>query len=796
VDLPGKLLNLLLARADERSLKESDTDETEAHRTAERVEAFNAIAARVNAPQIAIGQADRPRDTSRPSSEPPQPNDWVRASLPEGPAGIARAIRIWRQRPYTSTDSASDVDRFANAIGYRLVELADAGDESGAVAALHALAASTTHTKSDALLGFLGCGLERLGRSRLAAVTLALAWTSARGQGGWLAFGGQTELDSLRRASVLDPDTALATVTSEVSRVAGGRGTTYGVIPALIVALIEGALVAGAEPLDTAFAAWDEAHAVIATRTPRMGDDDDPDEPYLPEALAHEATAPASIDLVFAKAIIGTLAHPGQESRRRALLSLTILLATEPDTAAAALGESLPSLTEPAVLSWLLKIVDDAAEPARRAIARACHDTLEALARGPHLTVRALAAHLLGQQAPEPPMTTPNPSLLHAGDELWLPDGAGTPNSDAAAMVAMLAGERLTAAEAVLPFLGTAVTARIEQTLAEPGVAQAIDQEHQELSDRTHRRWADAFTGRPSLLEDILQRTAAGGRASLVAAGMPPADPAAWEYDLARLLVNDPALPLAIEATRRPRINVPPPPGPGDPSWSNVQPEWQPLTTRTARAVLVITSLIAPPESCAVLESGLFQGWRVLAVSEEHSFDGPGSARHPLRVATRSQAVELRLPDDRTGLGSQPFAAGHFSDWLLAAPPQPPARVPHHSGPLIAMDTEGVGNSLDDARLGLGVHQPLLAPTSLLRAALGLRSDGHLVLYDDHGPALALITWRSHYQMGYHLPWPRRLGSALVVSPSAFERLLSWGEGYLSLRKVIKGSPTFTKPEG
>ncbi|GGR99589.1 hypothetical protein GCM10010252_42870 [Streptomyces aureoverticillatus] len=794
-DLPGKLLNLLLARADERSLKDSDTDDEESYQTANRIEVLNTIAAQVNAPQVAIGPVLPPRGASRQSPQPPKFNNWVRTSLPEGPAGIARAVRVWRRRSHESADSAWDVDRFANAIGYRLVEVADAGDEPGAVVALHALATSPGLMESDGLLASVGHGLERLGYPRLAAVALTLAWTHARGQGGWMNFGGQTELDSLHRATNLAPDTALATVTSEVARVvAGGHGTTYGVTQALIFALTDGALVAGPAPLDTAFAAWDQAHAVIAARTPRMADDDDPGDPYTPEAVGPDSEAPADIDLVFAKAIIGALAHPGQESRRRALLGFTILLDIELDVAAAALGATLPSLTEPAVLSWLLTIVDDAGEPARRAIARACHDTLDTLARGPHLTVRALAAQLLGEQAPELPMTTPDNSLLHGGDELWLPDFEEIPASDAARMVAMLAGERLSAAEPMLPLLGQAVTARFERALAEPGAAEAIDHEHQELSDRMHRRWADAFTGRPSLLEDILQQTAAGGRASLVASGVPPTDPAEWEYALARLLVNDPALPLAIEATRHPRINVPPPPGPGDPAWSQMQPEWQPRPAQRDRADLLITSLIAPLAGCTVLETGRFQGWRIIAVSEEHTFDAPGSARHPLRVASRAQAVELRLPDDQAGLGSQPFAVGHVSDWFHAAPPQPAAQVPRSSGPLIAIDVEGVGNGLDDARLGLGVHQPLLAPTSLLRSALGVRADERFVLHDDRGPALALITWRSHYETGaYHLPWPRRLGSALAVSPSAFDRLLSWGEGRLSMREVIEGSPTFAE---
>jgi hypothetical protein len=88
--------------------------------------------------------------------------------------------------------------------------------------------------------------------------------------------------------------------------------------------------------------------------------------------------------------------------------------------------------------------------------------------------------------------------------------------------------------------------------MAEPDLIKIIDDEARELADTNHRRWADAFTGRDALVEDAVQRAAAGGRAALLAAGRPPADSAAWEYALAGLLLNDPSLPLAIERTRQP----------------------------------------------------------------------------------------------------------------------------------------------------------------------------------------------------------------------------------------------------
>ena len=67
-----------------------------------------------------------------------------------------------------------------------------------------------------------------------------------------------------------------------------------------------------------------------------------------------------------------------------------------------ALAATLATLDEPALLSWLLKVVTDvgSAEPT---VADLCHDALQHHASGQHLTVRALAARLLGDRAARRP---------------------------------------------------------------------------------------------------------------------------------------------------------------------------------------------------------------------------------------------------------------------------------------------------------------------------------------------------------------------------------------------------------
>ena len=112
------------------------------------------------------------------------------------------------------------------------------------------------------------------------------------------------------------------------------------------------------------------------------------------------------------------------------------------------------------------------------------------------------------------------------------------------------------------------------------------------------------------------------------------------------------------------------------------------------------------------------------------------------------------------------------------------------TSPLIGMDVDD--EFMDDARDGLGVHDRLLVPSLPLRLELGLQPAAEpFVLHNETGPALAMITWRSHYEGGaYHLPWPRTRGTMLLMSPAAFERLLAWGAGNLIIREVVYGDPS------
>ncbi|EWM13759.1 ATP-binding protein [Kutzneria sp. 744] len=789
-DLAGQLLTLLLARADERPLSDPNTnsDESIAQHTA-WVQALNLVAARVNAPQICVplAAAVTPRRQPATASQTPvSPEQNAVGEFPNGIVGLNRAIRAWRRRPYDTSSPDWAPEKFATLIGDRLVQLAGAGAEEDAIAALHSLASTVDTLDRSRLLTLVGRGLEHHSHPRLAAVALSLAWTRTSSDGFWMNFGGQKELDSLRHATCLDADATWATVAAEVTQVvAGGHRGSRGVSQALIHAGLVDGLTPHAHGHDASFSAWDEAHSVISLRTPRMSPEDDPQVPYAPPAENTNNDLTDEIDGVFCEAVLGTMAHPGQENRRRALIAFELLLLHRPEAAIKALAAVLPALNEPALLSWLLAVITDI-DAAHPMVAEQCRDALQQHAHGPYLTVRALASKLLGDNNTPPPSATPDAALL--GTTLLLPAGKERFSEEAAQLVGMLAGRRLLAAEELLPNLGLAVVARVDAALSDTDEMKKIQSEAQELADTRHRRWTDAFTGRCRLVEEALQLAASGGRAALLASGRPPANPAAWEQALARVLVNRPTLPLAIECTREPRPHIIAPPGAKDPVWARAIEATGVQSRGAAEADLVMTVASTSLEQCDILTAGRYRRWRVIARTEETTVLPVWPERDDLlRQSGRDLALELRRPGDAIGLSSRPFSAESASSWFAAMPPLLNNITTDTTSPLIGINVDD--EFMDDARDGLGVHDRLLVPSPALRLALGLQPAAEpFVLHNDIGPALAMITWRSHYEGdAYHLPWPRSRGTMLVVSPAAFERLLAWGTGNLITREVVHG---------
>src|SRR5205823_5590443 len=67
-------------------------------------------------------------------------DDELSVGVPPGAVGIARALRAWGSRRYGAESPRWSTDRMANLIGYRIVELAEAGRMGEATDALRLVA--------------------------------------------------------------------------------------------------------------------------------------------------------------------------------------------------------------------------------------------------------------------------------------------------------------------------------------------------------------------------------------------------------------------------------------------------------------------------------------------------------------------------------------------------------------------------------------------------------------------------------------------------------------------------------
>ncbi len=816
-DVAARLMTLLLARSDERPVRYgvSNSDEL-VDRDNERVDELNSVAdrARVShvAPMLTTSPDVQPSSllgNSGASSRSSRQVTHTTLLFAPGAVGLARAIRAWRSRRYDEAGPDWTRERFVNILGYRIVELAEAGREEDAAAALGFVADATDFGDRSGLLHTLAEGLERNHQPRLATVAYTLAWTRARGHGGWLNFGGETEIVALRRAAELDQGLTLKTIAQETEQIISrGRRGTYGISQAIIYGFAAGGLGSSADAgLDVAFLTWKEALTVIADRAPRVDPADDPDLLYNPPEPDEGEAVPGDLNVAFTTALLAGLAHAAREQKRRSLVAAGVLLNERPVQAADAFRTALLTLSDPATLMWLLAMLERAGDIAIPVI-DGCTDVLTALAGRPHLTVRALARRLLGQrEAPPPPPAGADPALLgHGPSGLWMPPAVSPDEEDLTGtdeLVDTVAGVRLSRAEALLPGLEDAVRSRVARDAIEEGHKKRLKRQLDAYASRSEKRWPDAYLAPEEAVEDALQRAAAGGRAARLAQGLPLSDPVKWEDQLATALLDDPALPVALEATRHPRPGTAPPPHRGDPVWSALRARAQGKPTGDAQVeeadlhdgLLLGTLTVAAAETAPISNSGSFRGWRQLATVERRLSPPPNRNGDSDLVAVRFQAVELRDNGDLGELTSPPAVVGDLRAWTTRLSSGVSRSIPTQSWPIVGYDPEVV--AAGDARSGLGMQTPLLSPTPWLIVTLGLRPGAHFVLDDDGGPALALVTWRTEYETGaYHLAWPRLCGAAIVIRNDLFDRLLGALPGRLKLRDFVFGNEELCSLKG
>lgn len=870
------LLRLLLARVDERPFRYPFSNSAEMlQRDDEKVDRINRVARQAGLPcvQPAIDDEDRPpADTDRLVSLDTDRrtilerlNDNIPASFGPGATGLGRALRAWQRRPYNTKAPAWARDKFANAIGFRILELASAGRSEDAEATLRTLADGTRFGDTEGLLSALAEGFEVRGFSHLAAMAHTFAWTRSRGHGGWLSFGGKTALESLRRAAAINPAAALSTIAEETQHFIG----SYGVSQALILAFASidfGQFqdqATAVSSLDIAFMAWDEAAAVISARTPRVGPNDDPDYLYIPctregnsfdlgssqegksnfpHPESGEVTSglvvspdvatpsePWSVDVALAGAVLAGLAHPSREQKRRTLVAIKMLLAERGELVADVVALALKELSEPATLSWLLRVLETASPPANAVILR-CSAQLHTHCRSPHLIVRALARRLLKSVGLNVEMSPsePDPTLVRlANRNLSIPETVtdiddfpldeeetssfgrdtsviGDATDSVIQLVEGAAGSRLHQGERFIPGLLHSVQVKVAGAIQNERSKHRLRRQIDKLTSRADPHLPDAFLAPEEIVEDALQRVAAGGRNFLALVGNLVREPDVWEDKLAESLLNDPRLPLGLEVAREPRPAMPFPPGRGASIWRAIRNSATGVTLSAKEkplwgaaqqedllsATVALDAITAVPE----VDAGPYYGWKVLASIERRTLNAETWPRKPEGWAMRFCAVVLHGPSAGKALERTPFGKGDASLWWRRLPDDALNGKLQTKSTLVDFDNRS--NTVSDGKAGLGWSCFVLVPSASLISALGLRPGATpLQLIDDHGPCIALCTWRSGYNGSeYELRRPSLSGTRLLVRPDAVTRLLGIAPANLVWREYISGRSVLAEP--
>jgi hypothetical protein len=820
----SNLLRLLVARADEHPMNYSSSDNTEL------LEADSRLIEKIN--QVASSQAlplVLPLTLQNVNDRKNHINQILDTYLKDmaqglnivdfdvGVRGLSRAIDLWRMRPYNVTHVQWDPERFTNVIGYRLLELLQNERISEAELAIRKLADELIYLNSENnLLKGIAEGLVKHGFSAQAVLAYTLHWTSTRGRGGWMNFGGATNLSSLHDAIRLDAKTALEVLSDEIYKAILRRFGTSGISQALILAF--GTLEWGNAILwpngqttaKIAFSAWDKAAQVIETRLPRTSETDDPDLPYYRTQRPTSAFSQADIALVLA--ILGGIGHPSREQKRRSLLAIQAIARIHPKMVCEALGIAFQHIKDPANTAWLLASIQEM--DTNDIMVKCCHDHLTRLTKSQHLIVRTLSRQWLNkvEAIPEPPpLCDPIPELLnHANsDPIRISDHEAfrndtnselPPDTDVRRKVKSLlysaAKARINLSEELVPRLRFAATEELVRIINGEDYKQRLSSQLESLCSRAEFRWPDAFIAPYEATEEVLQRLGGMARMACAQEGEIIQDPIEWEGKLAKVLMGKPQLLLAFESTRVPRPNYPLPPRHYDPIWREL--ESKALGNSTISGILAAvkedhylagTTFLEPLSSIPVCTDPRYNGWRVIAVYET-SVSSPNEMSWPvkdLKIVDRFATIEQRQVGDPNGLTMPPFGKGDFDSWTITSTL---GRLPRltRTGPLICIDSSSIHAT--DGGKGLGYASYPLNLSFDLVNILDLKPGKQLFELDGQDDRVAVVSrnWRACYVVSdYEMDWPILCGTDILIRPDLLDRISQMFGSSIVWREYIKG---------
>lgn len=325
---------------------------------------------------------ERPRHEEARRSAIAQPQPVQAPIFPPSPSFVEILTTLRRLSQQSLPDDDS-VERSALLLSYLITEMVSRGEELEAQRLIHFLVRETPswNLGSEHPIAILGRCLDSAGHEKLAAVALTLTFTSSRGGGGWLNFGGKTHAPSLQRAMEIDRELALKTLAEETARRVRGGGFN-GICRHLIERISDWGDV------ESAADAWEEALSILASRLPLPGT-----RGYL-ERLDPAAEITWSIDEALAALVLARIGNPSLPRKIAALSSFGRLLEANPDLFSVPLTRLLTRDATVSTVQAVLQVLLETPADISRVLV-ALDEILRGYARGSAWSLSWLAEQLL-----------------------------------------------------------------------------------------------------------------------------------------------------------------------------------------------------------------------------------------------------------------------------------------------------------------------------------------------------------------------------------------------------------------
>ncbi|HEY0165969.1 MAG TPA: hypothetical protein VGB75_02910 [Jatrophihabitans sp.] len=300
-----------------------------------------------------------------------------------------------------------------------------------------------------------------------------------------------------------------------------------------------------------------------------------------------------------------------------------------------------------------------------------------------------------------------------------------------------------------------------------------------QLRSASSTRMPDAYLHDEVVLEDELQRGAAGLRTAQALEGGRMRDPVRFEQVLARRLAPSAQWAMREEASRVPR-----PPTRPEGLWWSLSPipwveddsKWPPPGAVAETKQLAGTN----DEPVRVVEEP-YAGWVQLGLLERQA---TLASTYP-DVPTRRLLIVagLEAPGSNPSDGSLPLAAARPLAWIAPhnrLDPDLDSRDAHTAlaagGPLAAVVDYNLELGAPHRQRGVGLHPFALTPRFEVVVLLGLRPERPAlrhVLVDDDGPALVGRVWRGFlvHDGNYDPLVPGVHGADLILRSDLYDKL-------------------------